>query len=333
MTRKTKDRIILCAVLLLVIALTFSIFIIVQKNNRIADIKRQIEQNESVLNEQYSKAAQLELQLRESEENKEKIQSELDSIKKAKEKLENENKSLKTQIQELKAAKPAAAKTVVQAIAPQTPSSGKICYLTFDDGPTDNTLEILKILDKYKIKATFFVVNTDKNKIEYVKNIYAAGHSIGLHSASHNYAKIYSSKQAYFDDLNSISKAVEQLVGIKTSIIRFPGGSSNLVSRQYTNKIMTELTKEVTAKGYVYFDWNVDSGDATETAMNPKKIVNNVLSGAANKTRICVLMHDSAAKTTTVEALPEIIEGLAAKGFRFAALTPQIPVFHHNVQN
>lgn len=212
------------------------------------------------------------------------------------------------------------------------PNTGsKVCYLTFDDGPSENTLKILDVLKKANAKASFFVIST--SKLAYVKRIHAEGHTVALHSNSHNYGKIYSSENAYFNDLNTISNKVKGQIGIEPKIMRFPGGSSNLVSKSYNKGIMTRLTKQVSSKGYVYVDWNVDSGDASGACVAKNKLVRNIQTYSKNKGNICVLMHDTSAKTTTPQALPEIICYLRGKGYRFEALTTSSPVFHHGVNN
>ena len=211
------------------------------------------------------------------------------------------------------------------------PSGSKVCYLTFDDGPSKNTPKILEILKKYNAKATFFVINSAD--IGYVKNIHDAGHTVGLHTATHNYSQIYSSIDAYFKDLQQISDKVESIIGIKPTVMRFPGGSSNHVSARYCKGIMTKLVTLVPQKGYSYFDWNVSSGDADKNTPSYTYIRNNVLNAAKNKNSICVLMHDAAAKTTTVQALPEIIEGLTKMGYTFEALTPESYGYHHKPTN
>ena len=207
----------------------------------------------------------------------------------------------------------------------------KVCYLTFDDGPSDRTLEILEILDRYDVKATFFVVGT--SKLEYLPYIVEGGHAIGLHSNTHQYNSIYKSTTAYFNDLNALSDKIYERVGVHTKVIRFPGGSSNGVSKSACKGIMTRLVSQVQIKGYGYFDWNVDSGDATSNNVTSETIVNNVLNGAINKNAICVLMHDYSTKQTTVEALPKIIEGLSEMGYTFEVLTENAYGFHHTVQN
>lgn len=213
--------------------------------------------------------------------------------------------------------------------APNTGS--KVCYLTFDDGPSENTIKILDILKKANAKASFFVINT--SKLSYIKRAYNEGHTIGLHANSHDYAKIYKSEAAYFDDLTKISNKVKNLIGVETKIIRFPGGSSNLVSKKYSKGIMKKLAKQVTNKGYVYVDWNVDSTDASKAKVPKDTILKNIKANTKNKGNICILMHDTSAKTTTVDALPEIICYLRGQGYRFEGLTTSSPIFHHGINN
>ena len=228
----------------------------------------------------------------------------------------------------IEAEKALAAQNSPQAtVIPQS----KVCYLTFDDGPSDRTLEILKILDQYNAKATFFVVGTAK--LQYLPQIVEKGHTIGLHSNTHNYSKIYKSTDAFFNDLTALSQKVYDVAGIHSKVIRFPGGSSNNVSKSYCKGVMTRLTSQVKIKGYAYFDWNVDSGDASGKNVPAKTITNNVLTAAAKKNSICVLMHDTSSKKTTVEALPEILKGLKAMGYRFEALNEKCFGFQHTVRN
>lgn len=211
-----------------------------------------------------------------------------------------------------------------------------VCYLTFDDGPSKTvTPRILETLDKYNVKATFFVVGTAY--LDNLKLINDAGHSIGLHSDTHEWS-IYKNADAYFDDLQTLSDKVYERIGIRVKLIRFPGGSSNTKSKKYSAGIMTKLTKMVTDKGYIYVDWNVSSGDAIGNNVPKDTIVNNVLKGAVKKNgepykNICVLMHDLGTKSTTADALPEIIEGLRALGYTFEGLNENSPIFHHKVNN
>lgn len=320
--------------------LTASVVKLKQKNCHISEIESKLESSARESSELTEEKNKLNSENEALSSERDKLSDELKTEKKKKSELEKENGKLKKEIEKLKAKRKAkskaeaavnsAASSAVSTVS-KKPSGSKICYLTFDDGPSANTLKILDTLKKYNAKATFFVINTDN--IAYVKNIKEAGHTIGLHSASHNYSQIYKSSQAYFSDLNKISSLVFSYTGTETHLIRFPGGSSNSVSRKYCKGIMTKLSAEVSQKGYYYYDWNVSSEDATANTVSSTKIVNSVLKGAEGKNSICVLMHDSAAKTTTADALPRIIEGLSERGFTFEALTADSPGFRHGITN
>lgn len=321
---------------ILVGALALSGFTIHKKNKYISEIKAQIKQNETAIANLEQKKTELEQNLETSNQEKSKISSELEAAKNEKSNLEKENSNLKSQIEKLKAKKKAEAALIAATqpqptISPVPNNTEKVCYLTFDDGPSNNTLKILEILKRYGIKATFFVINTDK--IEYLKNIQADGHTIGLHSASHVYSQIYANPEAYFNDLQKISDIVESYTGIKSNVIRFPGGGSNTASKKYYPGLMTYLAQETANRGYAYFDWNVSSEDASAGLVSYTKIRNSVLNGAKNKNNICVLMHDAAGKTTTVDALPSIIDGLIQQGYSFQPLTHDSPGFKHSINN
>lgn len=207
----------------------------------------------------------------------------------------------------------------------------KTIYLTFDDGPSQYTPEILDILDKYGIKATFFVINTKYNK--YMKDIVDRGHTIALHSYSHDYYKIYASETAYYNDLQAISDVVYNETGVRTNIMRFPGGGSNTISRKASEGIMSKVTKGVQEKGYHYFDWNVSSGDADGNNI-AVEILTEKCKNVPNYTNtIVVLMHDTKMKRTTVDALPEIIENYKEMGYKFSAIDSTTPPVHHKVNN
>lgn len=210
-------------------------------------------------------------------------------------------------------------------------SGEKLCYLTFDDGPSDNTLKVLDILKDYNIKATFFVIGS--SDLHYTKRIAEEGHTVGLHCNQHDYGKIYSSTDAYFADLNTISQKVEQACGVKSNIVRFPGGTSNTASSSYCTGIMTELSQLVPEKGYYYFDWNADSGDASGNNVAVDTIMQHIDEGGTSSKNLVVLMHDSAAKDTTVEALPQIIEFYRDAGYTFAPLTPESKPVRHSPNN
>lgn len=202
-------------------------------------------------------------------------------------------------------------------------------YLTFDDGPSNLTKEILDILGEEQVKATFFVCGAN----EYTKRAYSSGHTIALHSYTHDYSYVYSSSNNYFNDLNKISDRVYNVIGYRPTIIRFPGGSSNTVSRNYSKGIMTHLTNEVINRGYTYFDWNVDSNDAGSDIYNSTNIYYNVINNISHSKTNVVLMHDSGSHRATVEALRNIIKYGKEYGYSFKAITSDTPVVIHGVNN
>ncbi|WP_164716653.1 polysaccharide deacetylase family protein [Paenibacillus whitsoniae] len=215
-----------------------------------------------------------------------------------------------------------AAKAVSHPVSPEL-NRTKMAYLTFDDGPSENTERILAILRKYGIRATFFVIgnSSDEGKRLY-RRIHADGHVIGNHTYSHNYQVVYSSVQAFAKDTERLETLLEQTIGVRPALLRYPGGSNNLVSLHYGGKqIMPRIIHEMTRKGYDYIDWNVSSTDAARTVQPKREIIDAVLSASRTKKEAVILMHDVKVKTTTVEALPEIIEGLVKQGFHFDVLS------------
>ena len=219
--------------------------------------------------------------------------------------------------------------------APGPDSAGdgkKRCYLTFDDGPSsENTKKILNILDQYNVKATFFVVSG--SNLPNIKDAYDRGHAIGLHANSHEYGDIYKSTEAYFNDLETLGYKVKQYIGFTPNIIRFPGGSSNTTSIKHCKGIMTTLSQEVETRGYYYFDWNVDSTDASGNNVSKEKLIGEIKKYVGGQDNVCILMHDTNAKDTTVEALPQIIEYIRDKGYEFCILNKYAPGFHHGINN
>lgn len=210
-------------------------------------------------------------------------------------------------------------------------SYNKVIYLTFDDGPSSSiTPGILKILKEENVKATFFVIGNNSSLDYLIRQAYNDGHTIGLHSYTHNYSKIYTSEQAYFEDLNTIDNRVYQIIGLHSKIIRFPGGSSNTVSR-FNPGIMSRLSTEVLQKGYHYFDWNVSSGDAGDVN-SAEAVYNMVVKNLKNGNNI-VLMHDSENNYKTLNALRDIIRYGKNNGYSFSAINMNTPMVHHHINN
>lgn len=196
---------------------------------------------------------------------------------------------------------------------------GKTVYLTFDDGPSGNTDKILEILDKYNVKATFFVCGyEDEASFRRYKAIVDSGNAIGIHSYTHDYDKIYGSLEAFIDDVTKVHDVVYRATGVDTKLYRFPGGSANSHIKEYSVK---ECIRYLLDNGYQYYDWNVSSEDATgKGTVTVKNILDGVNKHIFKWNTSIVLMHDSASKTTTVEALPILIEMLLEEGFTIKAI-------------
>lgn len=182
-------------------------------------------------------------------------------------------------------------------------------YLTFDDGPSSGTEEILDILAEYDVKATFFVVGkTGEWAEDAYRRIVEDGHTLGMHSYTHEYQQIYASLDAYSEDVLTLQDYLYNITGYKSVYVRFPGGSSNKVSRTDMREFIAWLEEA----GFTYYDWNISSQDASGVKLTPEQIVNNCLKGLDQKDNVIILMHDAASKHTTVEALPILIERIQA---------------------
>lgn len=205
----------------------------------------------------------------------------------------------------------------------------RVVYLTFDDGPGEYTEQLLDVLKRCNVRATFFVVGTSE-QLDLLPRMAAEGHSIGAHAYRHDYKRVYASDEAYFDDLGRIQQEIASRIGTETKLIRFPGGSSNTVSRKYCVGIMRRLTRAVEERGYAYFDWNVSSGDAG-AVYTTEAVVNNVKSGILKQHVAVVLQHD--VKAFSVAGVEEIIRWGQEQGFVFLPLTERSTAPHHGVSN
>ena len=217
---------------------------------------------------------------------------------------------------------------VVAQPRPTTESpKGKVIYLTFDDGPGPYTGQLLNILKKYNVKATFFVTNAGYEGI--MRQIVEEGHSIGIHTMTHDYQTIYASEEAFFEDLYGMQNIIYEKTGVMTSLMRFPGGGSNLVSN-FNEGIMSRLTEDVQNCGFQYFDWNVDSNDAGG-ATKSMTVSNNVIENIQNKRISMVLQHDI--HGFSVDAVEDIIVWALENEYTFLPIQQNSPDFHHDVLN
>ncbi len=213
-------------------------------------------------------------------------------------------------------------------------------YLTFDDGPSGLTASYLDVLKEYGVNATFFVLGFSEIKESWkagiINRAVEEGNEIGMHGYSHVYSDIYKSKETALANFDTEKNLLKMTVGIEPQVVRFPGGSSNTVSRSVCEGVMTEATKAVVDAGYNYIDWNVDSNDSGSDVKNSDNIYQNVISAVVPKVgaRYVVLMHDGGADhSATLEVLPNIIQTLQEKGFVFDVITYETEPVRHGVNN
>lgn len=204
----------------------------------------------------------------------------------------------------------------------------KTIYLTFDDGPGSYTEGILNTLDKYNVKATFFVTGQPAYQ-DLIGEEYKRGHRVAVHTYSHRYDIVYSSLDAYVADFNQMNEIIKNYTGSYSNIFRFPGGSSNTVSYRYCPGVVSQIANYMTSQGYVYFDWNVDSQDAE--GYGTWAIYNNVVNRVEGCSECVVLMHD--VKAPTAEALDSILQTLTSRGYAFKTLNTLSPTAHHTIAN
>lgn len=193
----------------------------------------------------------------------------------------------------------------------------RVCYLTFDDGPSENTEKILDILKKYKIHATFFVIGEEltEERKEIIQRIREEGHAIGMHANVHDYETLYAGRDSFLRDYETLCRKLKEEFETETALFRMPGGS---VCRCLYGR-GKEYIAEMEARGFTCFDWNV-SGEDSVGSPTVSSIQNNVLKRGLECRRAIVLLHDSKAAKKTVEALPGIIEAFAKEGFLFDSL-------------
>ena len=206
--------------------------------------------------------------------------------------------------------------------------NGKKVYLTFDDGPSIHTAEILDILKKNNVKATFFVVHHDEPELEPLyRRIVDDGHTIGMHSYSHVYEELYASEAAFEKDVKDIHDYIKKVTGVDSKVYRFPGGSSNDVSDNVnTSDMISFLNRE----GIVYFDWNSASLDAEDASLTPEELNANVmLYVESNPGDSVVLMHDFKNCEPTVAALQSLIDTLKNEGYEILPITGKTEPVQH----
>ena len=205
----------------------------------------------------------------------------------------------------------------------------KVICLTFDDGPGRYTERLLDILKAHNVKATFFVTNMYPEYADLLTREAKEGHTVAVHSYSHKYENIYASTEDYWKDFEKMQSLIEEKTGQKTTLFRFPGGSSNTIS-DFNPGVMTALTEQAEEKGYTWFDWNISSGDAGDTSQS-ETVVENCKEGVLTHNTCVILCHD--VKEFTVDAMDEFITWALQNGYLFRPLTEESWPAHHDVLN
>lgn len=214
-------------------------------------------------------------------------------------------------------------------------SAGGVVYLTFDDGPSFNTIKILDLLKKYNCHATFFIVgqNIPGNE-DILKRMVDEGHTLAVHTYTHDYAAIYKSEAAFWEDNLKTRDLIKKVTGVEAKFMRFPGGASNTISANYSKGIMSVLTAQCKDHDYEYFDWNISSGDANADGLPAKQLYDNIMAGIhENYETPVVLMHDTGAKGTTVTAVAKVLKVGLSEGYSFEGLDETVSPVHHAVNN
>ena len=201
----------------------------------------------------------------------------------------------------------------------------KRVYLTFDDGPSIYTGQILDVLAANNVKATFFVIGRDKEYYDYYRRIVDEGHTIGMHSYSHVYQDVYASVESFGNEIEQLNQLIYDVTGVKSNIFRFPGGSSNNVAPLPIQDYIAYLNEH----DINYYDWNALNGDAVTSGLTPEQLVSNIMNDVENNRDSIVLMHDLQTTHTTVESLQLLIDTLKSEGYEMLPISEETPLIQH----
>ena len=212
-----------------------------------------------------------------------------------------------------------------EELSGKTKKNAKRVYLTFDDGPSIYTGQILDILKANDVKATFFVIGKDENYYDYYKRIVDEGHTLGMHSYTHQYQKLYASEESFADEIEELQTLLVNVTGVESHVFRFPGGSSNDVSQLPIENYIAYLNEH----NINYYDWNALSGDAVDASLSPEQLVNNIMKDVRNNKDSIVLMHDLQNVHATVESLQMLIDTLKSEGYEILPIDENTPLIQH----
>lgn len=208
-----------------------------------------------------------------------------------------------------------------------TVSAGKKVYLTFDDGPSKETEKILDILKKKQVRATFFSIGReDSFSRKMYQRIVQEGHTLGMHSYSHQYKEIYQSMENFQSDFEKISNYLTEVTGIKPLYYRFPGGSIDHAN----NLEMAELEQFFSSQGVTYFDWNVIAPNSVTDHVSTSKMVNGIMNSVALYDTSIVLMYDAADRKMTAKSLEPLLERLLNEGYEVLPIDENTIPIHHS---
>ncbi len=203
----------------------------------------------------------------------------------------------------------------------------KRAYLTFDDGPSKNTMELLDVLDECDVKATFFVIGREEEYYDCYRAIVDRGHVLAIHSYTHDYSRIYSSKDNFANDIEELRKLLYDVTGVNPIYYRFPGGSSNTISKIS----MSELVDYIKEQGLIYFDWNALNNDAVSDGLTPQQLVDNIMKDAVKNDDVVILMHDLDGRHATIESIPLLVDTLRKAGYELLPIDERTPLIRHKV--
>lgn len=220
---------------------------------------------------------------------------------------------------------PQGAYTNMQGDAEDVKDSKRV-YLTFDDGPSIYTGQILDILAANDVKATFFVIaREDESYWGYYSRILKEGHTLGMHSYTHKYNQVYASLDSFEEDVSSLSQFLYDRTGVYPTIYRFPGGSSNTVCQVPMEECIAYLNEQ----GITYYDWNALNGDAVTNELSADKLIDNIMTSVRQNNTSIVLMHDMQSRHTTVESLQKLIDTLKEEGYEILPIDENTPLIQH----
>jgi peptidoglycan/xylan/chitin deacetylase (PgdA/CDA1 family) len=203
----------------------------------------------------------------------------------------------------------------------------KIIYLTFDDGPSnDVTNKVLDILKENNVKGTFFLIGNQIDDCkDVVLRIHSEGHSMGLHTYTHKFKRIYSNKNAFIKEMLKCNDKIKEVTGVSSNIIRFPGGSQKHLTNSFVEKLHS--------CNFKIYDWNMETVDGLMPKASPDRLYREATKGSEDLSNIILLLHCDYTHKNTCRALPRIIKYYKDKGYEFKSITDDTPELYFPIKN